>query len=138
MSANNFLNFLCPPENVSVEFEYRGAVRRQLIVDVERLAVAVAFHGYIGLRHFVLPAVFDITAQIIQGMQGFYVYGRGTKHLPSYINTMYRNKQKSFSYKWSSDKKFITEITIERWPFANDSDFASLKYTHIWQFTYYQ
>lgn len=85
-----------------------------------------------------LGAVFDITAQIIQGMQGFYVYGRGAKHLPSYINTMYRNKQKSFSYKWSSDKKFITEITIERWPFANDSDFASLKYTHIWQFTYYQ
>ena len=85
-----------------------------------------------------LGAVFDITAQIIQGMQGFYVYGRGTKNLPSYINTMYRNKQRSFTYKWSSDRKFITEITIERWPFANDSDLSSLKYTHTWLFTYYQ
>ena len=100
--------------------------------------IRTEYYFYTSDANPTLGAVFDITAQIVQGLEGFYFYGRGTAHLPSYVNTAYRNKAKTFSYKWSTDKKSITEITIERWPFANDHDFSSLKYTHIWRFTYYQ
>ena len=100
--------------------------------------IRTEYYFYTSDANPTLGAVFDITAQIVQGLEGFYFYGRGTAHLPSYVNTAYRNKAKTFSYKWSADKKSITEITIERWPFANDHDFSSLKYTHIWRFTYYQ